>query len=190
MTTQDELAIRYEKEMKDSQQTADNTKHWKIVEDKHNGIVYTEGNDEIGWKFCYVDKTLLDQLKSEAFLSFASSEEAKQLRRDAIQSQEAEDYFWNQTTGKSKLALMLDKVRRDAKEELKQEWILATTKSPMSLLIDIMIETEVKKAKKELLDEIEMEIARINTVDLYKQNIITIIRNVRAKTLGEQVNTK
>lgn len=43
-------------------------KEWKIIEDKHKGVVYSEGNDKIGYNFCYVEKTLLDQLRRDAKL--------------------------------------------------------------------------------------------------------------------------
>jgi hypothetical protein len=44
----------------------DQQNEWKIVENKYKGVVYTKGNDTIGWNFCYVDKTLLDQIHREA----------------------------------------------------------------------------------------------------------------------------
>jgi hypothetical protein len=39
---------------------------WKIIEDKHKGVVYSMSKDKEGYKFCYVDKTLLDQIRREA----------------------------------------------------------------------------------------------------------------------------
>ncbi len=53
-------------------------------------------------------------------------------------------------------------------------------------LIPTVVGEIKKEAKKELLDEIEDNIISMRPIDIYKQNVISEIHRIRAKTLGEK----
>lgn len=120
---------------------------WTRLETKTNGIVYTTGDDKIGYKFAFIDNTLIEQLQSEARIQ---------------EREKAEQDYMEHTL------LAIEEARADERKKKEKLLLEARQLIAQTIIHDIPNEPENKNEKKKrayrvneiidsLLDEIEKD---------------------------------